>query len=276
MFAKSVKNTVFACAAVLLFAGLSQTGCDCGSDSSEFNGGGNEDGGTEGGNIPPPLFGDAGPKKDGGGTCAAALSIAPASQAISVTILNGAITVNKPVAFTATQSGKPVASAAWTVDRGELGAIDGKGTFTASGKAVGDGTITATVGSCQATAKVTISIQNKQNGAISMDAGVGAGGVGGVGGEPLGGMVAPGLVARLETESNADPSLRYLYPYASTVFPRGVLPPLVMWNTSNTATAILISITQKNFTFEGTYDVTGRPGDQTRGPQPSMATPVIR
>lgn len=264
MFAKSVKNTVFACAAVLLFAGLSQTGCDCGTDSSEFGGGGNDDGGTESGVIPPPLFGDAGPKSDGGGTCAAALTVAPASQPISVTILNGAITVNKPVTFTATQSGKAAANVSWSVDRGELGAIDSKGTFTASGKAVGDGVITATVGSCQATAKVTVSIQNKQNGATSMDAGVGAGGVGGVGGEPLGGAVDAAIVARLETESNADASMKYLYPYANTVFPRGVLPPLVMWDTANTATAILISITQKNFSFEGTYDVTGRPGDQTR------------
>ncbi len=265
MFAKSVKNTVFACAAVLLAAGLTQVGCDCGSDNSEFPNGGNEDGGPEGGNNPPPLFGDAGGLKDsGGGGCAVPVTVAPTTQAIPVTILNGVITVNKPIPFTATQGGKTVTNVSWSVDRGELGAVDAKGVFTASGKAVGDGVITAAIGSCQANAKVTVTIQNKQNGAPSMDAGVGAGGVGGVGGEPLGGPVDSSIVTRLETQSNADASLAYLYPYANTVFPRGVLPPLVMWDTTNTATSILISITQKNFSFEGTYDVTGRPGDQTR------------
>jgi hypothetical protein len=265
MFAKSVKTTVFACAAALLLAGFSQTGCDCGSDNSEFGGGGQEDSGAESGTKPPPLGGSDGGKDGSAGQCATSITVTPSTQAISVTIVNGVITVNKPVTFSALVAGKPGSNIAWTVDRGELGAVDAKGVFTASGKAVGDGTVFATVGNCQASAKVTVTIADKQNGNTGGDAGVGAGGVGGVGGELLGGAVDPGIVTRLENEPpTADPSFKYLYPYANTVFPRGVLAPLVMWDTTNTATAILVSISQKNFTFEGTYDVTGRPGDQTR------------
>ena len=41
------------------------------------------------------------------------------------------------------------------------------------------------------------------------------------------GAVPPGLQTSLENGGNGDASLRYLYPYDQTIFPRGLLPPSI-------------------------------------------------
>jgi hypothetical protein len=212
----------------------------------------------------PPPFGDSGgPDPDASTTDAPGqLVVVPATATIAVTIANGVVTSNPPVTFQAYYEGKLI-NATWLFDRGELGDVDATtGIFTASAKGVGEGTITARFGAREGSAKVKINVAATQNGGPA-DAGAdaGLGGLGGVGGEPLGPAVDASTVTRLKTEVNlpATPQeLGFLYPYDKTVWPRGLLPPLLMWRTTHTAEAVYVKLSQGNFTFEGTYSVAGR------------------
>jgi hypothetical protein len=217
----------------------------------------------------PPLPGDFGP---GTGAEAATdsgvdpdalgvLVVTPPTATINVTVVNGAVTVNAPVAFTASYSGAPVA-AQWLFDRGELGDVATTGVFTANGKNAGEGTLTARFGAREGTAKIKIVIAQTQNGALAgVDAGGGGfGGIGGVGGEPLGPAVDPAIVAKLKGPgiAPANPAeLGFLYPYDNTVWPRGLLAPLLMWQSTHEADAVWVKLSQGNFTYEGTFSYAG-------------------
>jgi hypothetical protein len=213
----------------------------------------------------PPPFGDGGPDDDATTSSDASgqLTVAPATATVALTMVDGVVTVNPPVAFQAYYDGRPV-NATWLFDRGELGDVGAtSGVFTATGKAIGDGTVTARFGAREGTAKVKVTLTASQNGGPA-DAGTdaGFGGLGGVGGEPLGPAVSTTLVNRLKTETNLPANaaeFSYLYPYDKTVWPRGLLPPLAMWQTTHTPEAIYVKLSQGNFTFEGTYSVAGRP-----------------
>ncbi len=120
-------------------------------------------------------------------------------------------------------------NALWLVDRAEIGTIDSAGLFTAAGKAAGDATVEATVGSQKVTTTVTVKIECEQNGGIESDGGTTGGGIGGVGGEGEGGPVDSGLMAILLGSPTADATMKFLYPYDKTVFPLGLLAPLLQW-----------------------------------------------
>ena len=250
-----------------------QAGCGSGIDESTFGQPSNGDGsvgasssgdfGTSGTSGTSGGGGDADP--DALGT----LVVTPPTATIAVTVVNGVITSNAPVAFKASYSGLPVA-ATWLFDRGELGDVAPSGTFTATGKNVGEGTVTARFGAREGTAKIKVVIMQSQNGApAGVDAGGGGfGGIGGVGGEPLGAAVDAPTATKLKTTGTAPASageLGFLYPYDKTVFPRGILPPLLMWQSSHEATAVWVKLSQANFTYEGTFSYAGLPaGDPHR------------
>jgi hypothetical protein len=210
----------------------------------------------------PPGFGDTdGSSSSNSGDVDATgiLDVAPASTTINVTIANGVITA-PPQTFTAFYNGQPVTGVTWLFDRGELGDISSAGVFTATGTNVGEGIVTARYGAREGTAKVKVLVDATQNGAPTAgDAGGGGyGGIGGVGGEPLGPAVSPDVVTKLKTQSNlpaTEEELGFLYPYDLTVWPRGLLPPLLMWQTTHEASAVYVKLSQGNYTFEGTYMV---------------------
>ena len=189
--------------------------------------------------------------------------VSPPAATITVTVVNGAITVNTPVPFTASYSGSPVA-AQWLFDRGELGDVASTGVFTANGKNVGEGTLTARFGAREGSAKIKVVIVQSQNGApAGVDAGGGGfGGIGGVGGEVLGPAVDPAIVAKLKGPAVAPANaaeLGFLYPYDNTVWPRGLLAPLLMWQSTHEADAVWVKLSQGNYTYEGTFSYAGLP-----------------
>lgn len=241
-----------------------QAGCGDQEPNSTFDSG-REDL-PETGNAPPPgTFepgSEGGPGKDADPDALGALVLSPSTATIQVTITNGVVTANAPVGFTATYSGQKV-SPQWLFDRGELGTVDGSGTFKASGKSVGEGTLTARFGAREATAKVKVTIASSQNGATAgADAGGGSGGLGGVGGEPLGPAVDAAVVTKLKTQNNlplTPAELGFLYPYDKTVWPRGLLAPLLMWQSTHEATAVYVKLSQGNYAFEGTYSLANQP-----------------
>ncbi len=242
----------------------------CGSDDGDsiFGQPGGDEGG--GGTTSSGDFGTSGTSGTSGASSGDAnpdalgtLVVTPATATISVSIVDGVVTANAPVSFTASYSGSPVA-ATWLFDRGELGDVATTGVFTASGKNVGDGTLTARFGAREGTAKIKVVITQSQNGAPSgVDAGGGGfGGIGGVGGEPLGPAVDAATQTKLKTTGTAPANaaeLGFLYPYDKTVFPRGILPPLPMWQSTHEATAVYVKLQQANYTYEGTFSYTGLP-----------------
>ncbi len=182
------------------------------------------------------------------------------------------------VAYTAKYNGN-AGVAAWTVDRGDVASI-GAGpasmtTFTPTGTT--GGLVTVIAGYMNQTVKRQVFVkivEPAQNGVnasnpgemgqtatTTAQLGVG-GGVGGVGGEGLGGAVTDtATMTALQTPSGdaGGSGLAFLYPYDKTVWPRGMLAPLLMWTwATNDADAIQISLTTTSgsFSYTGTF---GRP-----------------
>jgi hypothetical protein len=189
-------------------------------------------------------------------------AISPDAVSVIIDPPNPTITVQtgKPVptiAFTAKANGAAV-PASWLVDRGEIGAIGkASGVFTPGGTIGGIAKVTATVGSAKASTQVTVKIETVQNGAVAGDGGTGTGGWGGVGGEGPGGPIDSGLMAVLLANPTADPSLRWLYPYDGTVWPTGVLAPLLQWTAGSApADSVHIRLTSANYDYKGFF---GRP-----------------
>jgi len=242
---------------VALGIGLAIAAPACGSSSdSEFpdltggDGGplGGGDGsfvdGTNGGGLLP----------DGGLDPKAVFVVAPADKVIDVTVGQPIPTVG----YTATVNGKQV-DVGWSVDRGEIGTIDAAGgVFTPSQKLGGTASVIATYHGGQASAKVTVHLHVVQNGATASDAGTGVGGSGGVGGEGSGGAVDNGTVTALNGTPKADPGLAWLYPYDQTVWPRGILAPLLQWKPGAAAAydAVLIQINEASFDYKGYFKKT--------------------
>jgi hypothetical protein len=181
------------------------------------------------------------------------------------------------VVFTALDHGQPVA-AGWSIDRGNLATI-GAGpspsvTVTPTASAGGLVTVTAGRSGMTLTRQVFIQIVATQNGpnpgAASESSQIPAsvaqltagGGVGGVGGEGLGTTVTdPGTLTALGNPQNVGQAqgLRFLYPYDGTVWPRGLLAPLLQWTWSTgDADAILVQLrtTSGSLSWTGMF---GRP-----------------
>jgi hypothetical protein len=192
---------------------------------------------------------------------ASRLEITPASVVVEVVIDDGVVTPSpQPRSFIATLGGQSI-QPTWTFDRGELGDVDDRGVFTASAKNVGEGRLTARYAGREGTATVAVAIRERRNGASPGSATTGFGGIGGVGGEPLGPPVDVDIAAKLASQASAPGNatnpdeLAFLYPYDKTVWPRGLLPPLVMWQTNKVASAVQVKLSQSNYTFEGTYSL---------------------
>ena len=251
--------------ALVSVVGVGSYAAGCGSDDSSIFSAGNDGGGSDGGIVGDGnVIGFGGDGSSGGDGSVSALQITPANPTVDVDIMNGAITTT-PVSFVAKLLDGTQVAASWSLDRGELGdVVAGTGVFTASGNIAGQGTVSAAYGGTIATTNVTVRIHSIQIGNDYGDGGVpeaGVGGIGGVGGEGLGGPVDGTTQNALKTTTNppsTDAALGWLYPYDKTVWPRGLLAPLLQWQ-SNAAgiNAVYIHLTENNFEFEGYYSVTG-------------------
>lgn len=175
--------------------------------------------------------------------------------------------------FTATLDGSPVA-AAWGVDRGEIGVVEqgpaASTVFTPSGAVGGVVTVFAALNDEVIERRVKVELTASQNGpgtsateqaqiATSVADLTAGGGIGGVGGEGLGVAVTdPAILTALDNpvgDGQAE-GLRLLYPYDATVWPRGLLAPLLMWDWSlgdADAVKIELATTSGSFSYAGTF-----------------------
>jgi hypothetical protein len=181
------------------------------------------------------------------------------------------------VAYTATLNDNAV-NAGWSVDRGDLGSVvagpASTTTFTPTGTTGGLVNVIAGLNGMTLSRQVFIQLTGSQNGSnagnpseatqiptmiAQLTAG---GGVGGVGGEGLGPAVSdmPTLMALGAPAGNGQAQgLTFLYPYDKTVFPRGLLAPLLMWSWSTgdaDAVQIGLKTASGSFSWTGTF---GRP-----------------
>lgn len=211
------------------------------------------------------------PTPDGTSDVVAGFDVQPVPlQVITVPVGTSAPTVT----FTATSDGTPV-NAGWDVDKGDVATIgtapSTTGVVTPTGRTGGVVTITAAYGKSTLKRQVHVKLTGEQNGPTAGQAGqvakdvpslTAGGGIGGVGGEGLGVTVAdaPTLTALgAPTSDGKTEALSFLYPYDQTVFPRGMLAPLLMWDWSigdADAIKITLSTTSGSYTWSGTF---GRP-----------------
>jgi hypothetical protein len=218
-----------------------------------------------------PNFSSSG-ASGGDGSTQGLLSIMPVAPVVAVTTGSPVPTVQ----FTAYLSGKPV-SVVWAIDRGELGTIDThKGLFTPSGTIGGTGNVTAILGSNKATTTVTVTIATTQKGDPAWQANPpppGAGGYAGVGGDGAGGPPSTAQVTTLSGTPTADASVTLLYPYDGTVWPKGLLAPLLQWNAgAHSFDSVYVHIQEKAFEYKGYFAANKMPFVNLPIPQQAWQT----
>jgi hypothetical protein len=229
----------------------------CGSDAatSDFVDPTIDSGNTSSSGDPPILGGDSAPDPN-----AQAFTITPVDPVVTFTSGQPAPTMQ----FKAVTPAGVELPASFTIDRGEIGSIGlTSGLFTASGTVGGKAKITATRNGKTASTSITVKLKVTDNGIVVADAGAdgGAGGNGGVGGEGPGGAVSPAVLAVLQGAPVVDTGLSFLYPYDKTVWPRGILAPLVQWKPGAQADydAVYIKLTEAAYQYDGYFAKTAAP-----------------
>jgi len=241
--------------------------CGAGGGSGSAFGGAGADGGpvVQGDGSVPTL----GPINDGSVAAKNLLAITPAAPVLQVVAGQPLPTQQ----FIATIGGEPTIGVKWSIDRGELGSIDAGGKFTPSGTLGGVGTISATTGTQTATATITVKLLQTDLGdpgwtATPGDAG--AGGYGGVGGNGPGAPPSTTQTGTLNGAPTADSSVSILYPYDGTVWPQGLLPPLVQWQPGAHAfDSVYVHIQEKAYEYKGYF------ASNTLGPFVNVPIPAL-
>jgi hypothetical protein len=226
---------------------------------------GHDAGTSEGGS----LFGDSSlPSSD------AAQGVFDVEPAALQTITVPAGQTMPTVTYAATLGGQPI-KAAWTIDRGDLGTIgagpSAQAVFQPTGMTGGLVNVIAGLNGQTLKRQVFVQLTGQQNGAnpnapgegLQIPSGVSqlanGGGVGGVGGEGLGPPVSdPATQGALKnpTGNGQAQGLAFLYPYDQTVFPRGLLAPLLQWTWSTgdaDAIQIQLKTSSGSFSWTGTF-----------------------
>lgn len=247
------------------FSALASLCLFCYCDGANLGGSRSDDGGA-----PPDLLPDS------------AFDVQPATLQ-TLTINAGQQAASTP--YVATVGNQPV-MALWSLDRGDIGTLvhnpDNTETFVTRGTGAGLVTISARYGQQTVRRQILVRLSAQQNGPDLTDPGEQAqiattvaqltagGGVGGVGGEGLGVAVTDANTLQALANPQSDgktQGLKLLYPYDGTVWPRGLLAPLLMWEwTVGDADAVRIELSNQSGTFSwsGTF---GRPSilAQTHG-----------
>jgi hypothetical protein len=184
------------------------------------------------------------------------LVIAPANATVTVPLGQS----SAPLVYTASISGVAV-SASFAIDLGQVAVINASsGSLTATGTVGGVAHVSASFGGQTVSTPVTVVVTLTDNGgADTQDGGApgaedsGAGGVGGVGGSPPGGSVGGPTQTVLTGPTTSDPGLSWLYPYDQTVWPQGLLPPLLQWSAPRNYDAVLLELSETGFRYQGFF-----------------------
>jgi hypothetical protein len=203
---------------------------------------------------------------DAPGANPSSLAIAPTNATVIVTITDGVVTA-PTLQFTATSQGSPV-DVGWSVDQGAVATISSSGLFTPTGASGGVVDVIAGYGAARVSTTVTVILQRTQNGFTGPIDLTGPGGYGGVGGEGPGPPVDMTTSTALQATPSADPTRTLLYPYDGTVWPRGLLAPLLQWTPgAQDPTALRLHLESATYVYDGYF---GRPAAL------AMTSPFVR
>jgi len=125
----------------------------------------------------------------------------------------------------------------WTAGEPQVGAIASSGVYTASGTVGGVVPVTATYKTQTASASLTVKLHLQQN----------AGNVGG------------SIQTQLAGASTPDPGVVWAYPYDGTVWPRGLLAPILQWNGGATTDDYYVHLKSPTFELEDYTTSTNAP-----------------
>jgi hypothetical protein len=127
--------------------------------------------------------------------------------AATIEVIDG---VMMPFDFTAKLNGQ-IVEPSWLVDLTSVATVDGAGLVSATGNLGGFVTLTAQYEGYTSTAAITVKIKKTLNPA---------------------GLSQADIDLLRAPSGGQDPSVVWAYPYDRTVFPKGILPPELMWNGS--------------------------------------------
>jgi hypothetical protein len=174
------------------------------------------------------------------------------------------------VKLTASVHGTPV-NPMWSVEQSMLGTIRSDGTFTPTGNVAGTCIVQARYDGYTGTASVIISLQVVQNGDpawSAQPAAVGTGGYGGVGGDGPGGAASNTQITALKGTPAADATVSWIYPYNGTVWPQGLLAPLLQWQSgSHNFDSIYVDLKENAYEYKGTFAANATPFNNLPIPQ---------
>jgi hypothetical protein len=200
------------------------------------------------------------------------LAITPVAPVVTV-VTGGAVPT---VQFALTVGGQAANASHWLLDQGALGTISATGLFTPAGAIAGVGNVTASYGGSTATTTVTVNIQTTDQGDpgyVPHPPPPGPGGYGGVGGDGPGAPPTSGQVATLNGAATADSSVSFLYPYDGTVWPQGLLAPLLQWTPgSHSFDAVYVHVQEKHFEYKGYFAANTTPFTNVPIPQAAWTT----
>jgi len=161
--------------------------------------------------------------------------------------------------------------AVWNIDRGELGTIGPAGVFTPSGNFGGTANVTAAHASLGGMTTVTVNLQATGQGDpvwTANPAAPGPGGYGGVGGNGPGSPPSPTQMTALGSSPTADPAVTWLYPYDQTVWPQGLLAPLLQWDSAgHTFDAAYLHVKEAHYEYKGYFAANKMPFQNLPIPQ---------
>ncbi len=153
--------------------------------------------------------------------------------------------------------GTVAASPVWSISRAEIGTIDPSTGHFVTGKVGGTAIVTADTGKYKVSTTITVIFIVSQNGAAATGS-CAAGGCGGVGGEGTGPAPSAAAHKALDGTPTSNAMLKWLYPYDQTVWPLGLLAPLLQWDfdPSMPADAIKLELKSQYYSYTGYF---GRP-----------------
>ena len=128
----------------------------------------------------------------------------------------------------------------WSATAPQVGSIDATGLYTANGTLGDVVTITAEYAGSKATAVLTVKVHLQQ--------------------DPT--SVPPTVKMALDGASTPDASVVWAYPYDGTVWPRGLLPPLLMWNGGAPTDQVLVHLENPTFELEAYLVPSNAPSSQ--------------
>jgi hypothetical protein len=157
------------------------------------------------------------------------LKFDPPSATVTVTEMNAPLAINfKLIASNPPLPDKDVAPQQAVFTRSDIAAMTPNNpvVLTASGQAAGDGVLQAVYGGRVAIATLHVSVHLTSTG-MGVD---------------------PGAPGAIDGATAPDPSVTsLLYPYDQTVFPQGLVSPLMMWNAPNAGDVYRIRYEEKDF-----------------------------